>query len=795
VQIVAVEDIPQHGISELHQQLARLAPAPLLEARAEFDGYRIVREIHASARSHIYLALDLQTEALVALKTPSTDLQGDRDHLERFLMEEWIARRVNSPHVLKPYPRTRERRFLHVAMEYLEGQTLAQWMTDNPRPELEKGTRHRRADRARPAGLPPDGNAAPGPPAAEHHDRRTGTVKIIDFGSARSGGRERARRAARALEHPRALQYTAPEYFVGDPGTESSDLYSLGVIAYHMLSGRLPYGAEAARVRTREAQRRLQYETLLDEQRDIPRMDRRCAAKGGASGPARALRVALRVRARPAPSELGAAAARCRSSSAIRPSSGKGSPLPSAWRSSCSCSCTSAWLVERSPAHMPVASQAMTRVAARPEAAPEAPPRRLVVIGNGMAAARVLEELLKLEPCAYHITVFGAEPHPNYNRILLSAVLAGDTGFDEIIDKDAAWYLTRGIELRSGLRVTRIDRARRRVIAADGSETPYDRLLMATGSQPVLPSLPGTDLAGVITYRDIADTQSMIGASGRVRDAVVIGGGLLGLEAANGLSQRGMRVTVVHLMPSLMERQLDAPAARVLQTSLEARGIRFILGAQTREIVGYGGAARAVRLEGGREIPASLVVFAVGIRPNVELRACGGALLRARRAGIGHHADLRPAYLCGWRMRCPPRRLLRTGCAALRHGAHLRAAPRRRGPVRVPRVHTGYTAQGDGHRGILGRRILGRDRHRGHRVRGSAERHLSQARPAGWPRGGRRDGREYRGCRVVPGSHRIASRRQRLAGPSHLRARARRGCVKIKSSQPRKHTVARVFPS
>src|SRR5262249_28952799 len=138
VQIVAVENIPEHGVSELQQQLARLAPAPLLEARAEIDGYRIVREIHASARSHIYLALDLQTEELVALKTPATDLQGDRDHLERFLMEEWIARRLNSPHVLKPCPRTRERRFLHVAMEYVEGQTLAQWMTDNPRPELEK---------------------------------------------------------------------------------------------------------------------------------------------------------------------------------------------------------------------------------------------------------------------------------------------------------------------------------------------------------------------------------------------------------------------------------------------------------------------------------------------------------------------------------------------------------------------------------------------------------------------------------------------------------------------------------
>ena len=270
VQIVAVEDIPEHGVSELQRQLARLAPAPLLEARAEIDGYRIVREIHASARSHIYLALDLQTQTLVALKTPATELQGDRDHLERFLMEEWIARRLNSPHVLKPFPRTRERRFLHVAMEYLEGQTLAQWMTDNPRPELEK-VRGIIEQIAR-------GLQAFHRMEMLHQDLRpqnimidgTGTVKIIDFGSARVAG---VSERAAPLERSSILgtqQYAAPEYFVGDPGTEASDLYSLGVIAYQMLSGRLPYGADAARVRTRAAQRKLQYATLLDEQRDIP---------------------------------------------------------------------------------------------------------------------------------------------------------------------------------------------------------------------------------------------------------------------------------------------------------------------------------------------------------------------------------------------------------------------------------------------------------------------------------------------------------------------------------------------
>jgi serine/threonine protein kinase len=270
VQIVAVEDVPAHGVSEVQQQLARLFPVPQLEARAEVDGYRIVREIYASARSHIYLALDLQTEARVALKTPATDLQDDRDHLERFLMEEWIARRLNSPYVLKPFPRTRERRFLHVAMEYVEGQTLAQWMTDNPRPELEK-VRSIVEQVAR-------GLQAFHRMEMLHQDLRpqnimidgTGTVKIIDFGSARVAGVSECAALLEPSSILGTLQYTAPEYFIGDPGTERSDLYSLGVIAYQMLSGRFPYGAEAARVRTRAAQRKLQYATLLDEQGDIP---------------------------------------------------------------------------------------------------------------------------------------------------------------------------------------------------------------------------------------------------------------------------------------------------------------------------------------------------------------------------------------------------------------------------------------------------------------------------------------------------------------------------------------------
>ena len=269
VQIVCVEDLPEEG-SGLQQQLARLAPPPLLEARAEIDGYRILREIHASARSHLYLAEDLETGGRVVLKTPAVDLQADPELLERFMLEEWIARRLNSPHVLKPYPRTRERRFLYVAMEYVEGQTLAQWMTDNPRPDLEtvRGIVEQIAR----------GLQAFHRMEMLHQDLRpenvmidrTGTVKIIDFGSVAVAGVDELASPEEPSRILGTLQYTAPEYFVGDAGSERSDLYSLGVIAYQMLSGRLPYDAAAARVRTRAALRKLEYATLLDEQRDIP---------------------------------------------------------------------------------------------------------------------------------------------------------------------------------------------------------------------------------------------------------------------------------------------------------------------------------------------------------------------------------------------------------------------------------------------------------------------------------------------------------------------------------------------
>jgi nitrite reductase (NADH) large subunit len=260
---------------------------------------------------------------------------------------------------------------------------------------------------------------------------------------------------------------------------------------------------------------------------------------------------------------------------------------------------------------------------------------RLVVIGNGMAGMRTVEELLKLAPEKYAITVVGAEPHPNYNRILLSPVLAGEQTFEEIVLNDRAWYAEHGIELMTGVAATAIDRRRREVQLADGRRISYDRLLLATGSNPFILPIPGRDLPGVITYRDIADTEAMIEAAQRFRHAVVIGGGLLGLEAANGLRLRGMDVTVVHLMPWLMERQLDERAGRMLQQSLEAKGIAFRTSAQTEALIaGESGRVAAVRLADGSELPADLVVMAVGIRPNATLAQAAGLAVSTRPGGV-----------------------------------------------------------------------------------------------------------------------------------------------------------------
>ncbi len=252
---------------------------------------------------------------------------------------------------------------------------------------------------------------------------------------------------------------------------------------------------------------------------------------------------------------------------------------------------------------------------------------RLVVIGNGMAGVRTLEELLKLEGAErYAITIIGDEPYGNYNRILLSPVLAGENTIDDIILNTPEWYAENGIELIAGVAAVGIDRAAREVELADGRRVPYDRLVIATGSRPFILPVPGNDLEGVIGFRDIADVETMIEAAKRYRHAVVIGGGLLGLEAANGLMKNGMDVTVVHLMDTLMERQLDRTAGEMLRKSLEERGMKFVMPAETTELVDDGnGRVKALRTKDGQEIPADLVVMAAGIKPNITL---------AREAGI-----------------------------------------------------------------------------------------------------------------------------------------------------------------
>ncbi len=249
---------------------------------------------------------------------------------------------------------------------------------------------------------------------------------------------------------------------------------------------------------------------------------------------------------------------------------------------------------------------------------------KLVLVGNGMAGVRTLEELLKIAPDLYDITIFGAEPHPNYNRILLSPVLAGEQTLEQIVLNDWAWYQEHGITVHAGCTVNEVNRARRTVHASgkDGQaiSVPYDRLILATGSTPFMLPIPGKDLQGVLAYRDIADTQAMIDAATQYRHAVVIGGGLLGLEAANGLMKRGMQVTVVHASEWLMERQLDPVAGQMLQKALQERGMEFLLQAQTQELLGNAdGRVCAIRFKDGSEIPADLVVMAVGIRPNTAL--------------------------------------------------------------------------------------------------------------------------------------------------------------------------------
>ena len=270
VQIVRIDELPDSEASEVFGQASELPPPPLLEARQIFDGYRIVREVHGSSRSHIYLAVDTESDALVIIKIPSIDLRGDPAYLKRFMMEEWAARRINSPHVLKPCPQSRKRNYLYVVMEFIDGQTLTQWMIDNPKPDLETtrgiveqiakglGAFHRMEmlhQDIRPDNIMID---------------KTGTVKIIDFGSTKVTGVVEAAPPTDRNDILGTQQYTAPEYFLGESGSPRSDLFSLGVITYQMLTGKLPYGLQIAKARTQSQFRKLRYNSVLDDNREIP---------------------------------------------------------------------------------------------------------------------------------------------------------------------------------------------------------------------------------------------------------------------------------------------------------------------------------------------------------------------------------------------------------------------------------------------------------------------------------------------------------------------------------------------
>ncbi len=270
IQIIRIDALPSQNVDELYRQLTALPFPPILEARMAFDGYTIIRRVHANSRSHVYLANDIETNKLVIIKTPSVDLQDDPAYLERFLMEEWIARRINSPYVLKPCMQSRQRHFLYIVMEYIEGQTLTQWMRDNPKPEM-RVVRDIVEQIAK-------GLMAFHRLEMLHQDLRpdnimidsTGTLKIIDFGSTKVAG---LNEVSSPLEREHILgtaQYTAPEYFLGEVGTSRSDMFSLGVIAYQMLTGKLPYGIRVSQARSKAAQRKLSYRSVLSDDREIP---------------------------------------------------------------------------------------------------------------------------------------------------------------------------------------------------------------------------------------------------------------------------------------------------------------------------------------------------------------------------------------------------------------------------------------------------------------------------------------------------------------------------------------------
>ncbi|HEY5716946.1 MAG TPA: FAD-dependent oxidoreductase [Motiliproteus sp.] len=265
-----------------------------------------------------------------------------------------------------------------------------------------------------------------------------------------------------------------------------------------------------------------------------------------------------------------------------------------------------------------------SKVRSQPQASAMKP--QLVIIGNGIAGVRLLEEVLAACPDRYRITVIGNEPFGAYNRIMLSPLLAGEAAMEQILIHDCDWYAQQGVQLLAGVhyQAEQIDRVRHQVVCANGQRVPYDRLVLATGSQPAILPIPGAHAKGVMGFRGVRDVEIMQQAAQEGGRAVVIGGGLLGLEAAHGLNRLGMQVTVVHRSKHLLNRQLDEEAAGLLQQNMEARGIAFRLGVNSRAVQTTNGLAQGLELESGEQVSASLIVMAAGIQPQIELAQVSG---------------------------------------------------------------------------------------------------------------------------------------------------------------------------
>ncbi len=357
-------------------------------------------------------------------------------------------------------------------------------------------------------------------------------------------------------------------------------------------------------------------------------------------------------------------------------------------------------------------------------------PEKLVIIGNGMAPGRMLEELFEKAPDRYEVTIFNAEPRVNYDRIMLSPVLSGEKAYADIVIHDDAWYAANGVTLHKGAKVAEIDRASRTVTAENGITATYDKLVIATGSSPFIIPVPGHQLPGVLAYRDLDDVEKMLAGSRDGGRAIVIGAGLLGLEAAYGLKRQGMDVTVIHLMPTIMERQLDPAAAYLLEKALTERGIEIVTKANTKRILGET-KVEGIELEDGRIIEGSMVVMAVGIRPASNLaKEAGIAVNRGIVVDDGMMTSDAAVYALG---ECAEHRGTCYGLVAplYESAGACGSARRRRGGISW--LGHQYEAEGHRHQSLLRRRLCRWRGARGNRAARRDRRRLQASRAEGKP--------------------------------------------------------------